>query len=344
MNGDHMAAEIREQPAVLRRILLDGLPRIREVAQEIRGREPRAILFIARGTSDHAALYAKYLVETHLGLPAGLVSPSTVTIYDAHPRLDGVLYIGVSQSGSSPDLIEPLERARTGGAITLAITNAPDSPLAQAAEWKLDILAGPERAVAATKTYTAELLTLYLLIQALQGHDGSEAEALPARAEAVLALEAQAEDLAVRYRFAEQMVITSRGYNYPSALETALKLMETSYIVAHSFSGADLLHGPMAMIDHGFPVIAIAPPGPGGGALLPVLQRLRELGADTLVVGAAHALEFATVALPLPDLGPEVLTPLLTIMPMQLFALYVARQRGIDPDQPRGLRKVTETW
>ncbi len=344
MNGELMAAEIKEQPEVFARLLREGQPHIHEVARAVAARKPRFVLFVARGTSDHAALYAKYLVETRLGLPAGLASPSTMTIYDARPDLRDVLVLAISQSGSSPDLLDPVARARAAGAITVAITNAPDSPLAGAAEFHLDVHAGPERAVAATKSYTAELLTLYLLIEALAGGDGAAARALPERAAAVLAREAEVAALAVRYRFAEQIVVTARGYNYPTAREVALKLMETSYLIAHAFSGADLLHGPMAMIERGFPVIAIVPVGPGGAALLPVLERLREREADTLIVGDPDAARLGTVGLALPDAGPEVLTPLLTILPMQQFAWYLARQRGGDPDAPRGLRKITETW
>lgn len=344
MNGALMAAEIEEQPEVYARILQDGQDHIREVARAVRARKPRFVILVARGTSDHAALYAKYLVETRLALPAGLASPSTMTIYDAHPALHDVLVLGISQSGASPDLLDPLARARAAGAITVAVTNAPDSPLAGIAEYHLDVLAGPERAVAATKTYTAELLTLYLFIEALAGGDGAEARALPERARAVLAREEEVAALAVRYRFAEQLVVTARGYNYPTAREVALKLMETSYLVAHAFSGADLLHGPMAVIERGFPVIAFVPQGPGGDALRPVLERLREREADTLIVGDPDAARLGTVGFSLPDAGPEVLTPLLTILPMQQFAWRLARQRGGDPDAPRGLQKVTETW
>jgi glutamine---fructose-6-phosphate transaminase (isomerizing) len=343
VNGALMMAEIREQPAMLARILEGIGPRLADVVYALRDRPPRFVLFVARGTSDHAALYAKYLVETRLGLAAGLVSPSTMTVYDSRPDLRSVLFIAVSQSGGSPDLLEPLTRARAGGAMTLAVTNAPSSPLAQAAEFHLDILAGPECAVAASKSYTAELLTLFLLVESV-ATGGANPAYLPARAEAVLELEGKIEALAMRYRFAEQLVVTARGYNYATARETALKLMETSYIVANAFSGADLLHGPMAMIHRGFPVLAIVPPGPGSAALQPVLQRLREIGADTLVVGDAEATRLGTVGLTLPDLGPEALSPILAILPMQQFAFHLARQRGLDPDQPRGLQKVTETW
>ena len=344
MNGALMAAEIREQPRVLERVQREGAAAIAQVAAAVRERRPRFVLFVARGTSDHAALYAKYLVETRLGLPAGLASPSTMTVYGARPQLPDVLVVAVSQSGASPDIVEPVVRARDGGAVTVAVTNAAGSPLAAAAEFHLDVLAGPERAVAATKTYTAELLTLFLLVEALAGRAGEEAVALPTRAEALLVREEELGRLAVRYRFAEQLVITARGYNYPTAREAALKLMETSYVVASAFSGADLLHGPMAMIDRGFPVIAIAPAGQGGAALGPVLERLRDLGADTLVVGDPALAELGRVGFAMPDPGPEPLTPILAILPLQLLAWHLARERGSDPDQPRGLHKVTETW
>jgi glucosamine--fructose-6-phosphate aminotransferase (isomerizing) len=344
MNGALMAAEIQEQPEVYARILRDGRSRIAAVAEAVRMRGPRFALFIARGTSDHAALYAKYLVETLLGLPAGLASPSTMTVYDAHPAMRDVLAIAVSQSGTSPDLVTPLERARAGGAITVAVTNAPDSALAHAAEFHLDVRAGPERAVAATKSYTAELLTLYLFIALLAGRDGADAQAVPEHAAAILARRDAVDALAVRYRFAEQIVVTARGYNYATAREVALKLMETSYLVAHAFSGADLLHGPMAIIARGFPVIAVVPTGAGGAALRSVLDGLREREADTLIVGDPDAARLGTVGIPLPETVPEPLSPLLTILPLQRFAWCLARQRGGDPDQPRGLQKVTETW
>ncbi len=343
MNGELMIAEIREQPRILSRIVQELPRRLREVVPLIERHKPRFVLFVARGTSDHAALYAKYLVETKLGLAAGLVSPSTATVYGARPDLHDVLYVAVSQSGGSPDLLDPIERARAGGALTLAVTNSVDSPLARAAELHLDVLAGTERSIAATKTYTAELLTLFLLVDHLAG-GGTDTAYLPERTDEILSLEGDIENIAARYRFAEQVVVTARGYNYATAREAALKLMETTYLAAVAFSGADLLHGPMAMIHRGFPVLAIAPPGPGADALQPVLERLSEIGADTLVVGDAAGARRGTVGLVLPDLGPEALSPIGAIIPMQLLAFHLALHRGLDPDEPRGLKKVTETW
>jgi glutamine---fructose-6-phosphate transaminase (isomerizing) len=342
--GRIMAGEMAEQPAVLRRILQEGAPRIREVATAIAARSPRFVLLTARGTSDNAALYAKYLLEIQLGLPCGLTSMSTTTAYGARPDLTGVLVITVSQSGGSPDLVASTKAAREAGAVTLAVTNNPDSPLAAVSEFHIDILAGPEKALPATKTYTASLLALYLFVEGLRGGDGAAAKVLPDLASQVLSRQDEVRQLASRYRFAERMVITSRGYGYPTAKEAALKLMETSYIPALAYSGADLLHGPLAMVDNISPVIAVVTDGKGGEALQPVLDRLRGRGADLVVVGPAPQVEAASAGFALPTDGvPEELQPILEILPLQLLAYEVTIARGQDPDAPRALAKVTET-
>ncbi len=342
--GRIMSGEMAEQPVVLRRILEEGAPRIREVAASIAARKPRFVLLAARGTSDNAALYAKYLLEIKLGLPCGLTSMSTTTAYGARPDLTDVLVITVSQSGGSPDLVASAKAARAAGAVTLAVTNNPDSPLAAVSEFHIDILAGREKALPATKTYTASLLALYLFVEGLRGEDGSAANALPELAARVLSRQDEVRQLASRYRFAERMVITSRGYGYPTAKEAALKLMETSYIPALSYSGADLLHGPLAMVDNISPVIAVVPDGKGGEALQPVLNRLRGRGADLVVVGPRPQVDAASAGFVLPTDGvPEELQPILEILPLQLLAYEVTIARGQDPDAPRALAKVTET-
>jgi glucosamine--fructose-6-phosphate aminotransferase (isomerizing) len=251
--------------------------------------------------------------------------------------------IGVSQSGGSPDLVQSLEVARKQGALTLAITNQPGSPLAQAAELEIDVMAGPERAVAATKSYTAQLLALYLIIDRLRGGDGSRAAQLPELAEQVLAGDEAVHAIAQRYRFASRLVTTARGYSYATAREAALKLMETSYLGAQAFSGADLLHGPLAMIDAQVPVLTVVAGGVGGEAMQRVLPRLAEVGADVLCVGTRAAVAAANVGVALPAGVSEELSPLLEIIPFQQLALHLAVARGGDPDAPRGLKKVTET-
>ncbi|NLU67222.1 SIS domain-containing protein [Streptomyces sp. HNM0574] len=343
--GRIMSGEMAEQPAVLRRILEQGAPAIREVAEKIAERNPRFVLLTARGTSDNAALYAKYLLEIQLGKPVGLTSMSTTTAYGAQPDLTDCLVITVSQSGGSPDLVASTKAAREAGAVTLAVTNNAGSPLAEVSEFHIDVLAGEEKALPATKTYTAELLALYLFVDGMRGGDGaSSAKALPELAEAVLARQDEVKALAARYRFAERMVLTSRGYGYPTAKEAALKLMETSYIPALSYSGADLLHGPLAMVDNISPVIAVVTDGKGGEALQPVLDRLKDRGADLVVIGNEAAVADATAGFALPTEGlAEELQPVLEIIPLQMLAYEVTIARGQDPDSPRALAKVTQT-
>ncbi|WP_030560668.1 SIS domain-containing protein [Streptomyces aureocirculatus] len=342
--GRIMSREMAEQPDVLRRLLGTGAPKIRETAARVAARSPRFVLLTARGTSDNAALYAKYLLEVRLGLPCGLTSMSTTTAYGAKPDLRGVLVITVSQSGGSPDLVASTQAAREAGALTLAVTNNPDSPLAAVSEHHIDILAGPEKALPATKTYTASLLALYLFVEGLCDGDGAAARPLPGLAADLLARQQEVRTLAARYRFAERMVITSRGYGYPTAKEAALKLMETSYIPALAYSGADLLHGPLAMVDNISPVIAVVPDGRGGEALQPVLDRLRGRGADLVVIGPKRQVEQASAGFVLPTEGvPEEVQPILEIIPLQLLAHEVTIARGQDPDAPRALAKVTET-
>lgn len=341
--GSLMRAEIAEQPEVWRRVLDEGRRSVRATAAAIAERAPRFVLLAARGTSDHAALYGKYLVEVGRQLPAGLVSPSTLSLYGARPDLRDVLLVAVSQSGGSPDLVQSVTVARAQGALTVALTNAPESPLAAAAELHVDLLAGEERSVAATKSYTAQLLVLHLLLSRSGSVDHEQLDRLPALAEQVLAQEEVIADVAQRYRFAQRLVTTGRGYSYPTAREAALKLMETSYVSAQAFSGADLVHGPLAMIDPQVPVLTVLPEGVAGEAMAPVLLRLRELRADVFCVGSPGAVATSTRGLVLPPGVPGDLSPLLEILPFQQLALHTAIARGGNPDAPRGLSKVTET-
>jgi glucosamine--fructose-6-phosphate aminotransferase (isomerizing) len=331
-----MSTEVAEQPAVLAHIL-DAHDEFAAAAERIAAARPRFVLIAARGTSDHAGLYAKYLAEVLLQLPAGLVSPSALTVYGARPDMHDVLFIAVSQSGRSPDLVDSLSAARSRGALTVAVTNAVASPLAEAAEISVDVRAGVERAVAATKSYTAQLLSLYLLIAGVRAAEA--AARLPEAAARTLALtsDERLAGIAAPLQYAERLVVTARGYSYPTAREAALKLMETSYLSAMAFSGADLLHGPLAMVDRSVPVIAVHTPGRGGEAMAPVLARLAELGAQVLEVGPAAGLPVASEGV------AEELLPVLEILPLQRLAWRLALDRGVDPDRPRGLSKVTQT-
>ena len=346
--GSGMAADIGEQPTVYAGMLEPGpAAAIAGAAAAIAERRPRHVVFTARGTSDHAALYAAYLTEIRLGLPAGLASPSAITVFGARPDLSQALVVGVSQSGGSPDLCEVLRVARASGALTLAVTNNPASELTAVAELSIDLAAGHERAVAATKTYTAELLALLMLLEGVRAGSGAlpaaeraSLERLPELAATTLGDPTPLE-LAPRYRFAARIVTTGRGYAYPTAREAALKLMETSYLAALAFSGADLLHGPLAMADPDVPVLAVVGAGPGGAAMRDVLARLGERRADVVAIGPSDV-RGAAARIAVPEVD-ERYAPLLDILPLQRLALALALARGEDPDAPRGLNKVTAT-
>ncbi len=344
MNGSKMLKEIRKQPEVLARVLEEGWGEVHKAAGELRSRGFRSVMLAARGTSDNAALYAKYLFEVVLGVPTALASPSTFTLYDSKMDLDGALVVGISQSGESKDVLETVRRSGELGAGTLSVTNDEGSALAAATEFHFFLRAGREESVAATKTYTAELLVLYLLVEALNGGEtpSAEARSLPEGAREVL--EAGWEGTA-RYRYADHLVVTSRGYNLATAQEAALKLMETTYVVAEAFSAADLRHGPIAMIGQDFPVIAIVPPGKARPGMVSLVENLWDRGAEVAVISDDEALTGrAGVSFVVPCSCPEELSPVLYAIPPQLLAHDLARLKRLDPDAPRGLSKVTETW
>ncbi len=339
--------EIFQQPAILKAWLETQLDPTRRVAQAIRQREIEYVFLAARGTSDHAGTYAQYLWGALNRLPVALAAPSLFTLYEEAPRLQKALVVGISQSGQSPDIISVIEAGRRQGSATLAITNAPGSPLAQAAEFTLDVQAGEEKAVAATKTYTAELLTIAAFSAALNG-DGDQLAALrqvPLGVEKALALDGEAEQIAAKHRALTRCIVLGRGYNYASAQEWALKLKELAYVFADPYSAADFQHGPIAIVEPGFPVLTIAPGGAVFADLLALLKRLRdEHHAELLVVSdSEEALALGHLALRLPAEMPEWLTPLVSIIPAQLYCYHLTRAKGYDPELPRSLKKVTLT-
>jgi len=344
MSGSKMFAEIREQPEVLERILDEGWGEILSATRHLRRGDFRSVMIAARGTSDNAALYAKYLFEVLLGVPTALASPSSFTLYESKMNLDGVLVMGISQSGESQDVLETIRRSGELGAYTLTVTNNESSTMAKIGQHHLFLRAGKEESVAATKTYTAELMALYLLVRALKGEErlGHEVQRLPELSRKVLESEWEGTE---RYRYAQYMVVTSRGYNLATAEEAALKLMETTYVVAQAFSAADLRHGPIAMIGRDFPVLAIAPPGRTQPGMRSLVENLRERGAELVVISdEITMLDKASARFRVPDSLPEELSPILCAIPIQLLAETLARLKGHNADSPRGLSKVTETW
>ena len=342
-----MIQEIREQPLSLERTLEGGMRRAADFRKIVSRRRPRLIVLAARGTSDNAALFGRYLLEITTGIPVSLAAPSISTLY--HARLDyrEALVVAVSQSGESTDTNFLLERARAQGALTLGITNEPSSSLARLAEHLFPVLAGKERSVAATKTYTGQMLLLYLLAQALGGAIHlPDLERIPEIVNSALRLEEEIREFSGRYRFMHHAVVVGRGLNYANAFEFALKLMETCYVVAERFSSADFLHGPIALVEPHFPVFAFAPPGVTWGSIGGTLKKLQALRAEVVAItdpGNREARGRATRVIRLPKRVKELLTPIPYIIPAQLFAACLAAHKGLDPDQPRTLRKVTLT-
>jgi glutamine---fructose-6-phosphate transaminase (isomerizing) len=337
--------EIMEQPEALRRTFEAE----RNHALDFKGfagkRNFRFILLVARGTSDNAALFGRYLFELTTGIPVSLCAPSIHTIYHARLCLRDALVVGISQSGEGTDINLVLESARKQGAYTLGITNERHSTMARTVHDVFLARAGHQRSVAATKTYTTQLLLLYFIAAALGPQitlaDISE---LPGRARAALTLAPEIKQLVERYRYMRQCVVVARGLNYANAFEFALKLMETCYVVAERFSSADFLHGPIALIERDFPVMMFMPPGKAFAELGKLLARLKALRAETLVISSAGArLTAATRAIRVPGSLPEIFAAVPYIIPGQLFAASLAEVKGFDPDKPRSLQIVTRT-
>lgn len=342
-----LGQEIHDQPDALRRFNEEERERVAAVARRIRERDVRYVVLAARGTSDNAALYARYLLESFCDLPVSLAAPSVYTLYHSPPSLKDALVVGISQSGEGVDVTEVVTAGRRQGALTLALTNFPASPLAEAAEEVILLHAGEEKSVAATKTYTGQLYALAWLAASLRGIDEATAAALaavPEQVARVLALEEVVADRAERYRYAEHFVVVGRGYNYATAFEIALKLKELTYIVAEPYSSADFRHGPIAMVDPGFPILVVAPSGATRADLEDLLVDLAERQAELLVVSDEEALlRHARLPLPLEVEVPEWLSPLLCVLPGQLLAYHLALAKDLDPDNPRTLEKVTIT-
>lgn len=350
-----MLTEIREQPDALDRTLRAELRGFESLRARFSAKPPRMVLLAARGTSDNAAQMGKYLIEITTGLPVGLAAPSVSTLYNARLKLADCLAVAVSQSGESTDINVVLEHAKEEGAFTLGITNEPSSALASLTDHTVLVRAGRERSVAATKTYTGQLLSFYLLAWALGAElEIDDLKKLSERAAEALRLEKEIAQRAERYRFMDHAVVIGRGLNYANAFEWALKLMETCYIVAERFSQADLLHGPIAMVEHSFPAFLLAPSGPTWSVMQPMIGRLSNLGAETLVLtdNSNTAAPKNAVRIPSlleyrsrrhPALPADLYTPIPYIIPAQLFAAHLAAVKGLNPDAPRGLKKVTQT-
>jgi glucosamine--fructose-6-phosphate aminotransferase (isomerizing) len=304
------------------------------------------VIIAARGSSDNAAVYGKYILETRLGVPVALSAPSVVTLLNGRLRARRTVTIGISQSGQSTDIVALLAAARTRGALTIAITNVARSPLGRVAEETILTHAGDEHSIAATKTYLNQVVALALVGAAWAGDHrlSTQVMAVPEAQRKVLNQEAEIARVAERYRYMHACIVAARGYDLATARELALKLMETCYVVALPLSSADLLHGPIALVEHDFPVFLVAPPGRTFAHLLDVATHLRARRAETAVLSSdPQILRLARVPIHVPGQTADAIAPSVYGVAIQLLACYLARAKGINPDRPRGLRKVTRT-
>ena len=338
--------EIQEQPDVIARFAQEGQSAVEKLADAMRVADIRQIVIAARGTSDNAARYAQYLLGASNRLPVMLTTPSLFTLYQRPPRFaPNTLVLGISQSGKSPDIVSVLAEGKRQGCMTSAITNSVDSPLAEQADHIVALGAGREQSIAATKTYTAQLFAVGLLSAQL-AEDGERLAALqeaPSLLRQTLAMNGEVARLAERYRYMRNCVVVGRGYNYSTTFEIALKLKELTYTLVEPYSAADFLHGPVSLIEPGFPAIVVAAGGVLASEMRSLVKQLRGLEAELLCVSSDEAvLETGRTRFPFPHV-PDWLSPLLAVVPGQLLALYLALARDFDPDRPRGLSKVTET-
>ena len=338
----HFEREIREQPEVLARLLEDA--GVQEVAQTLRDRDPKLIVTLARGSSDHAVTFFSYLAGRTLGLPVASLPPSLLSVYAARLHAESTLAIGVSQSGESSDVVEGLGALRRAGALTVALSNDPESSLVRAADYALLQGAGPEQAVAASKTFMTQMLLLSLLV-AYWGEDEALLGALRAVPQALSATldtaQSSLKETALRLTHARSMYVLGRGLSYAPALETALKLKETCYVHAEAYSSAEFQHGPIAAVNPSDPVLMLSIDDATQESNLEVAAKLRAANADLSLIGTAETADELSVTLPA---GLEPVTQAFALMLAgQLLALYLATAKGLDPDAPRHLNKVTKT-
>ena len=346
LKNTQLYKEIHEQPQVLKEVLENEQAKIARLSAEIKSKDIGTVFIAARGTSDNAGRYAQYLLGAVNRILVGLATPSLFTIYKKPPKFGNTLVIGISQSGRSPDIVAVLAEARKQGALTAAITNEIESDLARIADHVIDLRAGLERSVAATKTYTSQLAVIAALSTSLAGDAQMEKDLqrIPRVVMDTLAMDNKIAEIVQRYRYMRECVVIGRGYNYATAFETALKLKELTYTIVESYSSADFMHGPLAVLEHGFPVIVIAPSGEMEKELQRFIETLDQRKAEVIVISDnQEMLENAHMPLRLPVSVPEWLSPISAIVPGQLFAMRLAAVRNYDPDKPRGIKKVTKT-
>jgi glucosamine--fructose-6-phosphate aminotransferase (isomerizing) len=340
-----MLKEIHQQPEVLAKTLKEEVPRFLRFSRFLSNKDIQLVVLVARGSSDNAALFGRYLIEITTAVPVSLAAPSVDTLYHSRLHLKKALVVGVSQSGEGADINLMLENAKKSGAYTLGITNEAKSSMAGLVDEVFLIRAGKEKSVAATKTFTGQLLMFYLLAAAMRGgKDLEKYNLIPELARESLELDPVIASMVERFRYMQHCTVVGRGLNYANAYELAIKLMETCYVVAERFSSADFLHGPVAMIERDFPVFLFAPPGRTYKDLSSLARKLKALKAETIIFSSEPGiLKLATCPVRINRKIEDFLSPIPYIIPGQLFAARLAEVKGINPDHPRQLKKVTRT-
>jgi glutamine---fructose-6-phosphate transaminase (isomerizing) len=340
-----MMKEIHQQPEALARILKEESKHAEVFGRYLASKSINMIVLVARGSSDNAALFGRYLLEISCGLPVSLAAPAVHTLYHSRLKLQNALVVGISQSGEGDDINLVLESARKSGALTLGITNESHSTMTGLVDDVFLIRAGKEKSVAATKTFTGQLLMFYLLAAALnRGRGLDQLKSIPELAAEALKLEPVISRLVERFRFMGHCIVVGRGLNYANAYEFAIKLMETCYVVAERFSSADLLHGPVAMVEADFPLFLFAPPGKTFKDLKSMALKLNSMKAESVIISSEPSiLKWATCPVQMKTGIPEILSPIPYIIPGQLFAAQLAEFKGLSPDRPRSLHKITKT-
>lgn len=341
-----MWEEIMEQPRVLSKCLDKNSQTIMAIVKTIKEREIHSVIIAARGTSDHAAVYGKYVIELMTGIPVSLASPSVFTLYEKTLKLKGSLVIGISQSGEAADVLEVIKGANKEGAVTVGITNFEDSPLATHSSFHLNCECGEEKSVAATKTFTAQMFLLASLVaEWTEDEDMKKALGLlPELITETFKISDQIINNVKRYRFMNECFVLARGINYAVALETSLKIQETTYVRAKAYASSDFHHGPFAMIDDNMPVFIFAPNGPSINDMTEMIKKLKDKGADiTIISNNEEILKMGDCSFKIPQTASDMISPFINVVVAQMFACQLALAKGLNPDSPRSLNKVTIT-
>lgn len=341
-----MWEEILEQPEVLERCINSNRETIKNIVEAIERKNITSVVIAARGTSDHAGIYGKYIIEYEMGIPVSLSAPSIITIYQKKLDLSNSLVVGLSQSGEAADVLEVIKSANSCGAVTVSVTNNPESPLAAKAKYHLFCNAGLEKSVAATKTCITEMYLLAQLVAEWSGNEDINKE-LSIISNNISKMFEKKEEIIKkleRYRFMDECFVLARGINYPIAMESALKIQETCYVRAKAYATSDFHHGPFAMIQKDMPVIVYAPNGPSLKDVTEMIKKLKQSAAEVIVVSNnKEVLDMGDCAFEIPQTSNDMISPFYNVVIAQMFACGLSLVKGLNPDAPRGLNKVTIT-